>query len=129
MFTLNCKGKLFSAEKPFIMGILNSTPDSFYSGSRFMDNEGLLRQGEKMLEEGAAWLDIGGQSTRPGAELVGEEEELRRVTGAISLIHQRFPHAILSIDTWYSRVAREAIGAGASVVNDISDGSLEPGIL
>jgi dihydropteroate synthase len=129
MFTLNCKGKLFSAEKPFIMGILNSTPDSFYSGSRFMDNEGLLQQAEKMLEEGAVWLDIGGQSTRPGAELVGEEEELRRVIGAISLIHQRFPLAILSIDTWYSRVAREAIGAGASVVNDISGGSLDPDML
>jgi dihydropteroate synthase len=111
------------------MGILNSTPDSFYSGSRFMDDADILQQAGKMLEEGADWLDIGGQSTRPGAELVGEEEELRRVTGAVSLIHNRFPQAILSVDTWYSRVAHEAIAAGASVVNDISGGSLDPDML
>jgi dihydropteroate synthase len=129
MFTLNCKGKLLYGGKPLIMGILNSTPDSFYSGSRFPDNAGILRQAEKMLEEGADLLDIGGQSTRPGATQVGAEEELRRVTEAIYLIHERFPEAILSIDTFHSRVAGEAVAAGASLVNDISGGQLDADML
>ena len=111
------------------MGILNSTPDSFYSGSRFPDNAGILRQTEKMLEEGADLLDIGGQSTRPGATHVGVEEELRRVTEAIALIRERFPEAILSIDTYYSKVAKEAVAAGASLVNDISGGQLDADML
>jgi dihydropteroate synthase len=129
MFTLNCKGQLLYAERPLVMGILNSTPDSFYSGSRFTDPAGLLKEAEKMLQDGADLLDIGGQSTRPGAALVGEEEELRRVVEVISLIHQRFPRAILSVDTWYSRVAREAVAAGASMVNDISGGNQDPDML
>ena len=129
MFTLNCKGQLLYAERPLVMGILNSTPDSFYSGSRFTDPAGLLKEAEKMLQDGADLLDIGGQSTRPGAALVGEEEELRRVVEVISIIQQRFPRAILSIDTWYSRVAREAVAAGASLVNDISGGNQDPDML
>jgi dihydropteroate synthase len=129
MFTLNCKGKLLVAERPLVMGILNSTPDSFYIGSRFTEKEDLVRQAETMLRDGADLLDIGGQSTRPGALPVGEEEEIRRVVEAISLIHQRFPLAILSIDTWHSRVAREAVAAGASLVNDISGGNQDPDML
>jgi dihydropteroate synthase len=129
MFTLNCKGQLLVAERPLVMGILNATPDSFYSGSRFPDQSGILQEAEKMLLDGADLLDIGGQSTRPGAVLVGEEEELRRAVGAISVIHQRFPRAVVSIDTWYSRVAREAIAAGASLVNDISGGKQDPKML
>jgi dihydropteroate synthase len=129
MFILNCKGRLVSAEGPLVMGILNSTPDSFYSGSRFSETGALLQKAEKMLEDGADMLDIGGQSTRPGAEWVGEEEELRRVIEVISLLHSRFPQAILSIDTWYSRVAGEAVAAGAAIVNDISGGSLDPDML
>jgi dihydropteroate synthase len=129
MFTLNCKGQLLSAERPLVMGILNATPDSFYSGSRFADPASLLQAAEKMLQDGADLLDIGGQSTRPGADLVGEEEELRRVVDAISLIHQRFPRALVSIDTWYARVAQEAVAAGASLVNDISGGRLDPDML
>lgn len=129
MFTLNCKGRLLYPERPLVMGIINGTPDSFYSGSRHTDNAAILQAAEKMLEEGADLLDIGGQSTRPGAELVGEEEELRRVVEGISLIHQRFPGAILSIDTWYSRVAREAVAAGASLVNDISGGGQDANML
>ncbi|HEY4061445.1 MAG TPA: dihydropteroate synthase [Puia sp.] len=129
MFTLNCKGQLLRAEKPLIMGILNSTPDSFYSGSRFPGSAGILQQAEKMLEDGADLLDIGGQSTRPGAALVGAEEELHRVIESITLLHQRFPQTPLSIDTWYSRVAREAISSGASLINDISGGTLDPDML
>ena len=129
MFTLNAKGKLLSIDRPQVMGIINRAPDSFYSGSRFPDNAPLLQQAEKMVLEGADWLDIGGQSTRPGAPLIGEEEELRRVVDAIALIHQRWPDLPLSVDTWYARVAREAVAAGAVLVNDVSGGSMDPGML
>jgi len=129
MFTLNCKGRLLRGDRPLVMGILNCTPDSFFSGSRIGDRDTLLRQAAGMLQEGAILLDIGGQSTRPGAALVGEEEELRRVVDAISLLHREFPQAYLSIDTWYARVVREAVAAGASMVNDISGGSLDPQML
>ncbi|HZE84258.1 MAG TPA: dihydropteroate synthase [Puia sp.] len=129
MFTLNCNGKLWPADKPLVMGILNITPDSFYPGSRFMDDESILRQGEKMIADGADILDIGGQSTRPGAEEIGVEEELQRVIPAITLLHRHFPGTVISVDTWYSRVAREAVAAGAAMVNDISGGSLDPRML
>ncbi len=129
MLTLNAKGKLLTVSRPLIMGIINRTPDSFYSGSRSVDNDQLLAHAETMIREGADWLDIGGQSTRPGAELIGEEEELRRVVDAIDLLHRRWPDLPLSVDTWYSRVAREAVAAGASVVNDISGGRLDPDML
>lgn len=111
------------------MAIINRGPDSFYSGSRFPDDTALLHQVEKHIEDGADWLDIGGQSTRPGAEMVGEEEELRRVVSAIQLIHQRWPGLPVSVDTWYARVAREAVAAGASMINDISGGLLDPTML
>jgi dihydropteroate synthase len=87
------------------MGILNRTEDSFYSGSRVGDDDALMRQASRLLEEGADWLDIGGQSTRPGAEIVGEEEELRRVVGAIDRVHREWPEVVLSVDTWHARVA------------------------
>jgi dihydropteroate synthase len=129
MFTLNAKGKLLPVTRPLVMGIINRAPDSFYSGSRFSDNTSLLQQVEKMVLDGADWLDIGGQSTRPGAPVIGEEDELRRVTDAIGLIHQRWPDLPVSVDTWYARVARESVAAGASIVNDISGGSLDPDML
>jgi len=94
-----------------------------------MEESALIRQAERMLLDGADMLDIGGQSTRPGAEQVGAEEELKRVVGAIALLHRYFPEAFLSVDTWYSRVAGEAVGAGASLVNDISGGMLDTGML
>ena len=129
MSTLNCRGKLLSTHRPLVMGIINSTPDSFYGDSRFMDDAGILQQAAKMLEEGADILDIGGQSTRPGADQVGEEEELKRVVGPIAAIYRQYPDAVISVDTWYARVARAAVAAGASIVNDISGGSLDPGML
>jgi len=129
MFTLNAKGKLLPVTRPLVMGIINRAPDSFYSGSRFPENTSLLAQVEKMVEDGADWLDIGGQSTRPGAPVIGEEEELRRVTDAVDLIHQRWPDLPVSVDTWYARVARESVAAGASMVNDISGGNLDPDML
>jgi dihydropteroate synthase len=129
MFTLNGKGKLLTIGRPLIMGIINRSPDSFYGGSRFPINDALLRHAEKMLAEGADWLDIGGQSTRPGAMLVGAEEELRRVVDAIDLLHRQWPDLPLSVDTWYARVAAEAVAAGASIVNDISGGLSDPAML
>jgi len=118
-----------TVDRPLVMGIINRTPDSFYSGSRVSDDMGLLQQAEKMITEGADILDVGGQSSRPNAEHIGEEEELRRVAGAIDQLHRRWPEIPLSVDTWYARVAREAVAAGASIVNDISGGTLDPEML
>src|ERR1700757_3208134 len=100
MGTLNSKGRLLTITQPLIMGIINRAPDSFYSGSRFPDDDAFLQRAEKMITEGSDWLDIGGQSTRPGAELVGEEEELRRVVAGIEMLHRRWPEIPLSADTW-----------------------------
>ena len=129
MFTLNCNGRILAVNKPLVMGILNMTPDSFFPGSRVDSGDGLLRMAEKMIGEGADMLDIGGQSTRPGSTPVDEEEELRRVINGIISVHKRFPEAVISIDTYYSRVAQEAVGAGAGIVNDISAGRLDPSMV
>jgi dihydropteroate synthase len=122
MFTLNCKGRLIQFDRPVIMGILNTTPDSFYEGSRFIGEDGVLRQAEKMKSEGALIIDIGGQSTRPGSARIGAEEEITRVISAIESIHYNFPDLIVSIDTYYAVVAKAAVESGASIVNDISGG-------
>ena len=122
MFTLNCKGRLLAIRQPLVMGILNITPDSFYAGSRYAAGDAVLQQAGQMLADGAALLDIGGQSTRPGSRLLTAEEELARVVAPIEALHQRFPEAVLSIDTFYARVAAEAVAAGASMVNDVSGG-------
>jgi dihydropteroate synthase len=111
------------------MGIINTTPDSFYADSRAGNRDDLLRQAAKMIDEGADMLDIGGQSTRPGAVVVGEEEELKRVIDAIADLHGHFPDIPLSVDTYYSKVAKEAVAAGASIVNDISGGGIDPEML
>jgi dihydropteroate synthase len=129
MYTLNCKGRLLVIDQPLVMGIINTTPDSFYEGSRFMGDTGVLKQAEQMLQAGADILDIGGQSTRPNSAVVSVEEELQRVTGAIESLHYNFPEAIISIDTYYARVAAEAVAAGASIVNDISAGLIDPAML
>jgi dihydropteroate synthase len=129
MFTLNCKGKLLVIEKPLVMGIINATPDSFYAGSRFNNNEEILQQAEKIMNDGADILDIGGQSTRPGSVQIGIEEELKRVVEAIGLIHDHFPETIISIDTYHAKVAAEAVAAGASIVNDVSGGNSDEEIL
>jgi dihydropteroate synthase len=129
MLTLNLKGRLMPIDRPLIMGVINRTPDSFYAGSRVSDEEQLLQHADKMIGEGADILDIGGQSTRPNADQLGEEEELSRVAGAIDALHRRWPEIPLSVDTWYARVAREAVAAGASMVNDISGGTFDPEML
>jgi len=129
MFTLNCKGKLLVADKPLIMGIINATPDSFYEGSRYTGVDAVLQQAERMINDGADILDIGGQSTRPGSEPVTAEEELERVIDGIRAIYKKFPGSVISVDTYYSVVAKEAIAAGASIVNDISAGSIDPAMV
>jgi dihydropteroate synthase len=129
MFTLNCKGNLLVLDQPLVMGIINTTPDSFYSDSRQQHTDAVLRQAEKMIREGAAILDIGGQSTRPGSRQLGVEEELQRVIAPVEAIAKNFPGTFLSIDTYYSRVATEAVAAGASLINDISAGSMDEGMI
>jgi dihydropteroate synthase len=112
-----------------IMGILNVTPDSFYSESRVRTLDEALRKAEKMLNEGAKIIDVGGESTRPGSEPVSEDEEKRRVIPVILGISENFPEAIISVDTYKSSVAREAVEAGARIINDISGGYFDPKIL
>ncbi|HEY1021372.1 MAG TPA: dihydropteroate synthase, partial [Flavisolibacter sp.] len=129
MFTLNCMGQLLVLDKPVVMGILNTTPDSFYSGSRVKQTDAALLRAEAMLADGAAILDIGGQSTRPNSERLSADEELKRVLPAIETIHQNFPEAIISIDTFYAMVAKEAVAAGAAIVNDISAGTLDKNLI
>lgn len=129
MFTLNCKGQLLVIDKPIVMGILNTTPDSFYSRSRIASEDALLQKAEEMIGQGAAILDIGGQSTRPNSERVSAAEELERVIPAIQKIHQAFPDQIISIDTFYTEVAKEAVEAGACIVNDVSAGTLDEALL
>lgn len=125
MFTLNCRGRLLTIHKPVVMGILNINADSFYAGSRYSNDARLLNIAEQMLTAGATILDIGGQSTRPGSEQATPQTEVSRVIPAISAITKNFPEAFISVDTFYSTVAKEAVAAGASIINDISAGSLD----
>lgn len=124
--TLNVRGRLISLSTPRVMGILNVTPDSFFDGGRHVTEKDIVQHAEKMLEHGATFLDIGGYSTRPGAEEVSEEEELRRVLPAVRAVMKAFPDAMVAIDTFRSGVASAAVDAGASLVNDISAGALDP---
>jgi len=123
--TLTIRGRLLDLSKPKVMGILNITPDSFYEGSRFSSDVEILNQAEKMLNQGADILDIGGYSSRPGADDLSEEEELNRSISTIRLLVKKFPDSILSIDTFRSEVARQAVMEGASMINDISAGELD----
>lgn len=123
--SLNVGGRLLSFDAPCIMGIINATPDSFYTQGRNSDVDGALFLAEKMLMEGATMLDIGGQSTRPGAPNIGVDEEIKRVVPVIDAIKKRFDQAIISVDTFHAAVAKEAVAAGASIVNDVSAGLLD----
>ena len=125
MFTLNCKGRLMVIDKPIVMGIINTTPDSFYKNSRIQQADSLLERATSLLSQGATILDIGGQSTRPGSEFLKADEEMKRVIPAIEIVHKHFPEAIISIDTFWASVAKEAVRAGASIINDISAGSID----
>jgi len=123
--TINCKGQLIDLSSPKVMGILNITPDSFYDGGLYKNENGILKHTEKMLNEGATFIDIGAYSSRPGAHHVSEEEELKRIVPVVNLILKHFPKAYLSIDTFRSAVAKQCIEAGAAIVNDISAGQMD----
>lgn len=123
--TINVRGKLIDLSTPAVMGIVNVTPDSFFKGSRLTTEYEILTQTEKMLSEGAALIDVGGYSSRPGAEDISIEEELSRVVHAIQAIMREFPAAIISVDTFRAEVAQRAVQEGASIINDISAGELD----
>ncbi len=125
---MRVKDRLVSFRPPMVMGILNATPDSFHSASRVNVDEA-LRTAERMLSEGAAILDIGGMSTRPGSQEVDLDEELRRVVPVIEAVHQRFPEAWLSVDTYRASVAKAAVDAGACMVNDVGAGLLDAAMI
>jgi len=126
--SLNIRGKLTQIESPWIMGILNVTPDSFSDGGRYNDTDKALAHAEKLWAEGADLLDIGGASSRPGAETVSVETELSRVLPVLRAIKKKFPEGCISIDTWRQEVARQCMEEGADIINDISGGRFEPGI-
>jgi len=123
--TINCSGKLIDLRTPKIMGILNITPDSFFDGGKYNDEKGILKQTEKMLREGATFIDVGGYSSRPGASAISESEELARITPIVRLLLDEFPDIILSIDTFRSEVAAKCLKIGATIINDISAGKLD----
>ncbi|NHN24795.1 dihydropteroate synthase [Flavobacterium jejuense] len=127
--TINCKGNLIDLSIPKVMGILNITPDSFYDGGKYKEEFVILNQVEKMLNDGATFIDVGAYSSKPGAEFVSEEEELNRVLPVIELVLAKFPELILSVDTFRSTVAEKAIEYGAAIVNDISAGMLDEKML
>lgn len=127
--SLNCRGRLVSLSTPAVMGIINITPDSFFAGSRNQADEHLLLQAGQMLNNGATFLDLGGYSTRPGAEEVSIQEEIDRVVPAIALITKHLPQALVSVDTFRAPVAEAAVSAGAVIVNDISSGEDDENML
>ena len=126
---IDVSGRLIDLSTPKVMGILNITPDSFYSGSRISSNRDLLEKAARMLDEGADFLDIGGVSTRPGAQEITADEEGIRVLAAVREIASEFPEAILSVDTYRSEIARRAVcDCGAHMINDISGGTFDSGM-
>lgn len=124
--TINCKGELMDLRVPKVMGILNLTPDSFFDGGAYRDGDSVLARVESMLEAGADLIDMGAYSSRPGAVELSESEELDRLLPMLDLVLKNFPKALVSIDTFRSKVAREAVAHGAAMINDIAAGNLDP---
>jgi len=124
--TINCKGKLIDLKIPKVMGVINTTPNSFYAGSRKTSASEILKQVENMLKDGATFIDIGGYSTPPGAPEISETKELNRVLPALELVLKNFPETLISIDTFRAKVADASLQAGVAMINDISAGSLDP---
>jgi dihydropteroate synthase len=123
--TLNTGGKLIDLSTPKVMGIINLTPDSFYADSRKQDTQSALQQAEKMLDDGATFLDIGAYSSRPGAEDISTQQEMDRLLPVVEAIVDAFPNAVLSIDTFRAQVAEAVIKMGAHIINDIGGGGLD----
>ena len=122
---MNSRGRIWALEQPVVMGILNATPDSFHAASRAEGQDQVLRLADRMVSEGAAILDIGGQSTRPGSRRLDANEEADRVLPAIMAVRRQHPEVLVSVDTYHASVAREAVSIGADLVNDISAGNLD----
>ena len=127
--TVNCKGTLINVSTPKVMGILNLTPDSFYDGGKYKNESEILQQVEQMLTDGATFIDIGAYSSKPGADHIPVEEEKHRIIPIVELVLQKFPEAILSIDTFRSEIAKLCIEAGAALINDISAGHLDENMI
>ncbi|WP_428742016.1 dihydropteroate synthase [Tenacibaculum sp.] len=123
--TINCKGTLIDLTKPKVMGILNVTPDSFFDGGKYKNEHDILAQTEKMLNEGATFIDVGAYSSRPGAKHITEEEELQRMLPVVELLMEHFPEILISVDSFRSRVVEESINGGAAIINDISGGKMD----
>ena len=124
-YSINLKGNLIDVSTPVVMGILNITPDSFYSGSRFMAEKDIVEKAEQFIKDGATILDLGGYSSRPGATDISEEIETKRVVNGIKFVLKQIPDAYISVDTFRSSVAEAALNEGACMVNDISGGNLD----
>ena len=129
MTSINCKGKILNLSEPVVMGIINATPDSFYEGHLNLNTEEILSLAGKMITDGAAILDIGGQSTKPGSKPISANEEMDRALPVIEAIHKAYPATIISVDTYYSEVVKAAVATGASMVNDISGGNLDEAMI
>lgn len=125
MKSINCNGTLIDLSSPKVMGILNSTPDSFFDGGKYQQETAIIAQVEKMLSEGATFIDIGAYSSRPGAKHISEEEELERILPVVKMLIKEFPKILISIDTFRSNIAKNCINNGACIVNDISVGSMD----
>ncbi|MCL1672512.1 dihydropteroate synthase [Elizabethkingia ursingii] len=124
-FSINCRGKLVSLEKPLIMGILNLTPDSFSDGGRFSQEKAALEHAEKMISEGASIIDIGPQSTNPSSKQIDAKEEMERLGKVISLLKKEFPETLISVDTFYAETVKYAADEGMDIINDISGGQFD----
>ena len=124
--TINCKGELIDLTVPKVMGILNLTPDSFYDGGKYKNESAVLEQVELMLNQGATFIDMGAYSSRPGAEHVSEDVEMKRMLPILELILKNFPETLISIDTFRSKMASACLERGAAMINDISAGNLDP---
>lgn len=129
MSTINCKGTLIDLSTPKVMGIVNVTPDSFFDGGKLTNSDEIVGQVEKMLHDGATFIDLGGYSSKPGAEFVSETEELNRVVPIVKLLVEKFPDILLSIDTFRSEVAKQTVENGVAIINDISAGLLDEKML
>ena len=127
--TINCKGQLIDLSMPKVMGILNITPNSFFDGGKYKNDNELLERVGKMLDEGATFIDVGAYSSKPNAEFVSEEEEISRIIPVVNLLQKHFPDIILSIDTFRAGVAKTCIENGAAIINDISAGILDDKML
>lgn len=125
MKSLNCNGTLVDLTSPKVMGILNITPDSFFDGGKYNNPAAIISQTEKMLVEGATFIDIGAYSSRPGAKHISEQEELDRILPVVKTLIKEFPEILISIDTFRSSIAEKCIESGACIINDISAGSMD----